>query len=129
LTLALVGCAVGPDPARPRTPVDADAVYLQSATSGDVYDAAGWWRSFADEPTEVLVTEVIAGNYDLKAAVARVDEADALLDAAGGELLPELSLQFTPSRSQRFLDIPIGTNTIDSEIDDARLAARWDLDL
>jgi outer membrane protein TolC len=126
-----VGCAVGPDPARPTTPLDDDAVYLQASgsTSADAYEAAGWWTTFGDEATEQLVRRVIAGNTDLQATAARVDEADALLDAAGGELLPELSLRFTPSRSQQFLDLPVGVNQFDSEIYDLRLAARWDVDL
>ena len=130
--LAGAGCAVGPDPARPASPAgDLDAAYLRAA-AGDAaaaYEAAGWWRRFADETGERLVRDVMRQNYDLAAASARVDEAAELLDAAGGRLLPEVELQFTPSRSQRFLDIPVGTNQIDSEIYDVRVAARWEVDI
>ena len=125
------GCTLGPDPARPATPVDAaDAAYADPAAAGaEAWEAAGWWRRFADEPAERLVKAVIANNPDLAAASARVEEAGALLGAASGALLPELSLGFTPSRQQRFLDFPGIDGTFRSEVYDVRLSARWDVDL
>jgi NodT family efflux transporter outer membrane factor (OMF) lipoprotein len=68
-----------------------------------------WWVSFDDERLSALIEEALEGNYGLKAAVARVDAAEASARLAGAQGLPNLSAGFNASRrKQNIFGIPIG---------------------
>ncbi len=92
-TLAAVvvtGCALGPDYERPK--VTAPGAYRGSDASkgpGSLADLP-WWRVFGDEPLQALVREALQNNYDIVAAVARVDAARAQAHAASAQLLPAI---------------------------------------
>ena len=60
-----------------------------------------WWTLFGDPALEQLMTEALARNYDLEAAVARVREAQASLDIARAAQSPTLDAQARSSRDQR----------------------------
>ena len=93
-----------------------------------------WWRSYGDPELDTLVDEALAGAPDLRAAEARVREAEAGAQQAGAALLPNItgngSVQETkqslnegfPAQFQRFLPhgwYPQGdlTASIDYELD------------
>jgi outer membrane protein, multidrug efflux system len=59
-----------------------------SAAAGEVAD--GWLGTFNDTQLEDLVAEAVAYNADLRAAAARVQQAAAQVEAAGGQLYPAL---------------------------------------
>ena len=59
------------------------------ATAGAVLEP--WLASFQDPRLEALVGEALAYNPDLKVAAARVEQATAVLKAAGAELGPSVS--------------------------------------
>ncbi|MGE5548661.1 MAG: efflux transporter outer membrane subunit [Solirubrobacterales bacterium] len=52
---------------------------------------AAWWSSFGSEELDALEQAALAGNRDLAAAVARIEQAEAQLKVAGAPLLPTLS--------------------------------------
>lgn len=82
--LALAGCAARP--AWERPPVELPEAWKAAApaTAAD----GRWWRIYADAELDTLVEEALAKNADLAIAVARVDEARALLEEANASLLP-----------------------------------------
>jgi len=89
LALVLAGCSVVPQYHRPDPA-------LPQAWSGASASAASlsktWWRSFASPPLDVLIARSGAGNFDLQAAMARVEEARAQAEIAGAARYPSVSL-------------------------------------
>jgi multidrug efflux system outer membrane protein len=93
--LALAGCAVGPNYKRPAT--DAPASYKAEALGSwkegqplDDLPKGSWWEIFADKTLNGLQQRATASNQELKAAIARVDQARATARVARSELLPTL---------------------------------------
>jgi hydrophobe/amphiphile efflux-1 (HAE1) family protein/NodT family efflux transporter outer membrane factor (OMF) lipoprotein len=96
-----VGAAVGPNYVRPTN--TAPANYKSTNDVGawkegkPLADApkGNWWEIFGDATLNELENKTIAANQELKAAVARVDQARAVARVARTELLPKLG--FNPS--------------------------------
>ncbi len=81
-----------------RPPVELPAAWKQAAPA---FAADGrWWRIYGDAQLDALVEEAFRGNADLVVAVARVDEARALLAEAESFLFPRLDAQGSASRQQ-----------------------------
>ena len=101
----LAGCMLGPKYSRPGTAADGDGGYVRAGRhSQDVNDLERidkWWERFGDQATAALVHQVLENNYDLKAAAARVLQAQAALAQARGRLWPEVSYNLSRDRSKR----------------------------
>lgn len=99
------GCMVGPDYARPETAAETSEGYYNAGTNlEDVNDFTPidkWWESFGDPVTAEMVQEALANNYDLKAAAARVLQAQAALSEARGLQWPDVSYNVNRDRSKR----------------------------
>ncbi|HEX5612274.1 MAG TPA: efflux transporter outer membrane subunit [Burkholderiales bacterium] len=95
LVALLAGCAVQPDYQRPA--VELPQAWKQSAPRAA--QDGRWWTVYRDPALERLVDEALAHNRDLSLAVARVDEARALLGIAQSRLLPSVDAAFDRSRS------------------------------
>jgi multidrug efflux system outer membrane protein len=50
-----------------------------------------WWSAFNDPVLQGLITEAVQNNYDVKIAVARIEQARAALGVARSEALPQLN--------------------------------------
>lgn len=90
-TLLLSACTVGPDYQRPdlTLPANYDA---DRAESVQAVVNAEWWKLFGDPVLDQLVAAALLHNTDLLMAVARVEEADAVMRQAGAALFPEFNL-------------------------------------
>lgn len=92
MLFALGACTVGPDYVRPQVPTP--AVYAE-APGATAPEAAAlrprWWTLYGDPQLDALVDEVSVGNQSLRAAAARVREADALLQSVKGERVPAVT--------------------------------------
>ncbi len=93
--LAPVSCAGRIEQIPP--PLDVPGSF--SAT-GNAKIPAKWWTVFDDEELNSLVDEALAGNFDLKAAWDRLDQAQAVARKAGADLLPGLSGDGGASRTR-----------------------------
>jgi len=105
LMLFLQGCAVGPNYHRPETalPADYKSKELGSWKTGTPLDnvpKGTWWEIFGDDTLNELESQAAQANQQLKAAIARVDQARATARVARSELLPSLNLDpsFTRER-------------------------------
>ena len=125
--LLVSGCAVPVTYERP--PVELPEAWKESAPR---YAEDGrWWRIYQDAELERVVDEAIAGNADLVIALARVDEARALLGEARSLLYPSVDAQGSASRQQ------ISTQTATSQPGMPRqfttyrgtLNVSWEIDL
>lgn len=90
------GCTVGPDYVRPGAsipPTYAEAQEQEQGAraTGNRHVDPHWWTLYGDPTLDSLMRQIDVGNQSLKAAAARVREADALLRAAGGSRVPSLS--------------------------------------
>jgi NodT family efflux transporter outer membrane factor (OMF) lipoprotein len=54
--------------------------------------AADWWRGFGDPQLDALVTQAVAGNPSLDAALARVAQAQAVLSTRRADTGPQATL-------------------------------------
>src|SRR5262249_38296872 len=92
LLIGVYGCAVGPDyrPPTPHTPGTCGRGDQQGVprTSADL---KAWWRQFDDPVLNTLVDRAVAGNLDLKIALAAVREARALRGIAAADQLPTIN--------------------------------------
>ncbi len=98
--------AVGPNYVHPSNSVPATykAAELGAWKEGKPLDnvpKGNWWEVFDDAALDELEAQALNANQQLKAAVARVDEARATARVARSELLPNLN--FDPSwQRQRY---------------------------
>jgi multidrug efflux system outer membrane protein len=89
----LTGCAVGPDYKRPQFAVPANfrapepLAEPQAASLADLK----WFEVFHDEKLQDLIHGALARNFDLRDAVARVEEARASLGITRSSQLPQVS--------------------------------------
>ena len=146
--LLAAGCTLGPQPDRPGLAIDLDAPYAGASDTGESLEAvAGWWRRFGDEATSDLVARVVAGNYDLKAAAARVRQAAAASDVTRDGRFPAIGANFAasgrniPDSQTALIPVPVGPggtplstgggSTGDDFVDsyDLSIDVSWQLDL
>ena len=105
LALLTLGCA-STATLEPSELIDAPAAWASATAPGAVQSE--WWRSFGDPALERLVEQVLARNFDLQAAAARVKAAEAQARIAGADLAPQLNAGLNGQRSrQNFIGLPI----------------------
>lgn len=110
--LALGGCiSLAPDYQRPATELPSD----WRAPAGQSAAALGatWWKIFGDAGLDAMVDEALAHNANLAVAVARVDEARALLGETRSGQFPTVDATYSRDRTQSSLrtatPLPPGT--------------------
>jgi multidrug efflux system outer membrane protein len=101
LLLVTASCAVGPDyqPPKPAQFAPADW-HWKPAQPADAAPKGDWWNVFHDPVLAGLESNAIAGNQNLRAAVARVDQARAAARLTRSQFFPELSLDPSFSRQR-----------------------------
>lgn len=125
--LTAVGCAVKTTPpaagVRPGPLVGWDA----AAYSDQRYDPK-WWRQLDDPVLEQLETAALAANQDVRSAMARRDEARAVLDQDKFDRYPKVTADASVSVSDQvvpgFTDKPVRIDTYQTAFN-----AFWEVDL
>ena len=107
LFLLLPGCMVGPNYKRPN--VTPPTVFR--GPSGEAQQASfadlPWWEVFKDETLKELVKSSLANNYDLAAAVARVEQARQLAAQARSQYYPTVNYtSLTSYGKNQFVNSP-----------------------
>jgi multidrug efflux system outer membrane protein len=101
----LSGCMLGPKYSRPETVADSNEPYVHSGSRNrdvnELEQIDNWWEQFGDPTTTALVRQTLENNYDLKAAAARVLQAQAALAESRGRLWPDVSYGLSRDRSKR----------------------------
>jgi multidrug efflux system outer membrane protein len=115
------GCAIGPDYKQPE---NAAPAHYKSETLGawkegqplDDVPKGTWWEVFSDQTLNDLQRQAEAANQDLKAAVARVEQARATARVARSELFPTLDAnpswtrqRYSPNQVPNFGDLTAST--------------------
>ena len=132
-TVGLAGCTMGPEPERPTTAADVGERFVHASeevTVADLPEVSPWWRTFGDETTVELVELALANNTDLRAAAARVLEAEASLKKAGGARLPQVGYGLNATEQRNSFVLPeIGRRDIESTTYSYNFNVSWQADL
>ncbi|OHB31256.1 MAG: RND transporter [Phenylobacterium sp. RIFCSPHIGHO2_01_FULL_69_31] len=122
--LLLSACAVGPRYETPKTPPATFAVKSDSFAAAP-FEAA-WWTAFEDPILDDLERRALAGNLDLRVAVARVREARALFRDTRLDQLPRVTASggYADGRTPQPGGPPITDSTWQAGFD-----AGWEIDL
>lgn len=132
--LPLAGCVMGPNYTRPVTPAPANfkASLDQTKQSPEEIAHVNWWTIFKDPLLDSLEEDCVKSNQDLKAAVARTDQARAYSVIARSYAFPTLGAKGGAGRYGEARDRPndavanakpgtyndfLGSITLDYEID------------
>ena len=126
--LLMAGCAVGPNYHRPATNPPENFRFAGAPTTnslGDLY----WQQVFQDPVLQNLITVALTNNYNLKQAVARVEEARYAAIAARSPLFPQVNYGADIGRGKNSLynsPFSLGGATQSSAL--ATLNATWEID-
>lgn len=126
LAFGLAGCADAPG----DRPGLALAARFDGASARPATNLTRWWTHFGVRPLTQLVDRADADNFDIAAAAARIEQADAQARIVGATLLPALTAGLDGSRSQR--SGTTGGRVVSPSIGNAFsgvLAASYQLDL
>ena len=129
LAVTLSGCVVGPDYHRPEvTPPKDFRSQVAPAEAGSLADLP-WWQVFNDKALQGLITQALAGNYDLKVAVARIEQARQQVNVARADYYPQVGYQAGAAREKSFIPLPQlqGNVTYNSFL--AAVNAAWEADV
>jgi outer membrane protein, multidrug efflux system len=88
LTLALTGCVVGPNYRRPAVVTPSVIRGAEGAPQNSSLADLPWWEVFSDPTLKGLVQKALAGNYNLRIAIRRIEQARELAAQARSEYLP-----------------------------------------
>jgi len=130
----LAGCAVGPDYHRPSLDVPAhyrDTAPTAAGAAGEAasFGDSGWWEVYADPDLQALLATALKNNYDVKIAVARIDEARAQLGSTRLNYLPQVSVDAAAGRAKTssYALLP-GASRINNEAQ-VQILASYQIDL
>ncbi len=123
-SIVLAGCAVGPDFRKPvvESPESYRLDTMPVATAEDLK----WWELFKDPVLYTLVTTALENNRDLKIAVARIEQARAVVGFTRADQYPGLAVQGGASAGNF-----IGSARSDTTDSTVYIAAplSWEIDL
>jgi len=94
----MAGCAVGPDYKRPALDTPGSYRFSPSGGTNSLGDLP-WWQVFKDPTLQGLIHTALTNNYDLKQAMARVEQARASVVATRSGYFPQLA--FSPSLTRQ----------------------------
>ncbi|MGJ0484969.1 MAG: efflux transporter outer membrane subunit [Methylomicrobium sp.] len=143
ISAGLAGCAVGPDyqEIAPVVPDRWQAERLSEAQSkgdepGRVKAASKpvdsealkrWWQSFGDNELDRLMDRALAGNLDIKIALARVEQARAERRGTRAELFPKVDVAAGAQRNEN--PFPGFAPGIKFNLFELGFDALWEIDL
>lgn len=102
LALGSSGCMmVGPDFSRPDVTLPSSYAGAASAADAVLAVPANWWQLYGDPTLDKLVIAGLDRNVDVRRAVARIEEAEALVREANAvTLFPQVDADVAAGRSR-----------------------------
>ena len=133
LTVCLMLSACGSPVQRPDSGVQAPAAWQAPHSASIARNNPQWWTQFGSPQLNRLIEQARAGSFDLAAAVARVQQAQASTVIAGSSLLPEVKAGLNANRQKLLrgngysqLDADSSNKAVDYF--DANLSATYEVD-
>ena len=88
--LLLAGCAIGPNYKQPDAHAP-EAFRGETSTQTNSLGDLPWWQLYQDTNLQALIRTALTNNYDLRVAIARVEESRALLAQARSQFYPQVT--------------------------------------
>ncbi|MBS0345749.1 MAG: efflux transporter outer membrane subunit [Proteobacteria bacterium] len=130
LALALGGCALGPDYARPDAAVALPEAYTTAAPLAQSPGVeSNWWSLFGDGQLDALVKQALASSPDARLAAARIEEADAVLAQVDAALLPQIDGNASGTRSRTVLPNTNPPKNLTRTVNKLGLSTSFELDV
>ncbi|MFL9856287.1 efflux transporter outer membrane subunit [Paraburkholderia madseniana] len=131
---ALAGCSFAPTYSVPTTITAKTYKEVGSwmqAKPADQIPRSGWWKVYHDPVLNSLEPKVVAANPNLQAALARHDEASALLQQVRSGLFPTVGLETDVERERQSENKPLRGPNQPNAYNSATLnvGLNYDLDL
>jgi len=128
LLLVAASCVKAPPRTEPDVGVDVPEEWSADDVATGEIDG-DWWESFDDANLDELIDLALERNWDLQAAVARVERAEAQARIAGADLKPGIDAGLNAGQQKvNFPGFPIsGSNTFSRY--DASVNVFWEVDL
>jgi multidrug efflux system outer membrane protein len=99
LALALAGClSRTPEPVKPA--LEMPDAWQGVPSEGRSVTVASWWTVYEDPALTGLVEEALSQNSDIAAAIARIDEARALVEVTEADRRPVIDATANADRSR-----------------------------
>jgi len=125
----LAGCAIGPNYKRPAVEAPGNYRFAASPSTNSLGDLP-WWEVFKDPLLLDLIATAVTNNYDLRQAVARVEQARNLAVAAQAPLFPQVGYGGNVGRGRNVVfNSPALLNGATESSAAASLSAFWEIDL
>ena len=129
LLILLAGCAVGPNYKRPAVDSPANYRFATTLTTNSLADLP-WWQVFKDPVLQELIHTAVTNNYDLKQAVARVEQARQQAIATRAGLFPQVGYNGSVGRGRNAVynsPVTLDGGTTSSAL--LMLNATWEIDI
>jgi multidrug efflux system outer membrane protein len=131
--LALVGmaagCALGPDYQRPALELPEAMRGAPPGASAQSIADQNWWQVYGDATLRDLLATALRNNFDLKTAVARIDEARAVLGQSSLALAPTIDANASVARTKYSEDVLLPGEPRFGNSTQVDLSASYEIDL
>lgn len=133
LIILLAGCTLGPDYQRPE--VDAPAAFRHDRQAWKIAEPAEampkgeWWLIFADPRLNALQARTAEANQELRAALARLEQARAAARISEAAQQPTLDLNPAGHRSRTPADLSPSGQGVTNDLIQVPLDMAYEIDL
>jgi outer membrane protein, multidrug efflux system len=129
LLLLLAGCAMGPDYKRPALETPGSYRFGGGEGTNSLGDLS-WWQVFKDPVLQDLIHTALTNNYNLKQAMARVEQARQQAVVARAPLLPQIGYSGDIGRGRNtVVNTPSPLNGVTQSSAQINLNLFWEIDL
>jgi outer membrane protein, multidrug efflux system len=129
LVLGTTSCLMGPDYKRPVVPTPSS--FRDQGPTPDNASIADlpWWTVFKDPELQVLLAEAVQNNRDLRAAIARVEQARALARIQKAQILPAVDVNAAASYGRRGGVVTPTEDPTKSAVFTVNAGLSWEIDV
>ncbi len=103
VAILAASCAVGPNYKRPAVNAPSNFRDANAADTNAVADLP-WWEVFRDDTLQGLIRTALTNNYDLRIAIARVEQSHAIAVQSRLAFLPELNYVGSANRGKNAIN-------------------------
>ncbi len=126
----LGGCAVGPDYKHPVVDSPEAFRFSENPPTANSLADLPWWEVFKDPMLQGLIGTALTNNYDLKQAVARVEQARYQASAVNAAFYPQVGYGGDIGRGRNAIyNTPAAANGRTETSAQLNLNAAWEIDL
>ncbi|MBO9518509.1 MAG: efflux transporter outer membrane subunit [Porphyrobacter sp.] len=129
LPLALAGCVMGPDYERPEVAQPGEFRSQIAQADANSFADLAWWQVFDDPALQGLINETLKNNNDLASAVARIEQARAIVGVAKSEGLPQIGYEGFAGGEKTFVPTPEEIGTAEFASIGGVINAAWEFDI